>query len=169
MIKKAVLFFAVLIFAAPNVLAINVLLENQKFRQELSSMYEKQHAENAKNLMYYKGAPSYNGKKQDKASASSAKNVYEKKGVRFKVDEEHLKQAEAEKQQESSKQDKSEITRTPAETKKPAASQANSAGSSSKSAQQSPTTQPFQASSSKSNQTEKQNAALQERHNADAE
>ena len=91
-----------LIYCSTPVWAINVLQENATLRKELNSLSTQQQKENLKNIRYYNGRSSYCGIDRTQYSSSkysfSQKNIYTKKGVKFKIDkdkqEQRLKEAQ---------------------------------------------------------------------------
>ena len=70
--------------------------ENATLRRELNSLSAQQQKENLKNIRYYNGRSSYCGIDKTHHSSSkyssSQKNVYTKKGVKFKIDKEKQEQ-----------------------------------------------------------------------------
>ena len=96
MIKKFSLLFLFLIYCSTPVWAINVLQENATLRRELSSLSSQQQKENLKNIKYYSGRSSYCGIDKTHYSSSkyssSQKNIYTKKGIKFKIDKEKQEQ-----------------------------------------------------------------------------
>lgn len=78
--------------------AINVLQENVTLRRQLNSLSAGQKKENRKNILYYKGRSAYTGIDRTTPSSyspknsSDRKNIYEKKGIKFKIDLEKQEQ-----------------------------------------------------------------------------
>ena len=96
---------------------INVLQENATLKRELHSLSSKQQKENRKNILYYRGLSSYSGIDRTNSASfkyknsSSEKNIYEKKGIKFKLNTE--KQEEKLKEiQSQEKENKEKITPT---------------------------------------------------------
>lgn len=133
--KKLIFVFIFMLFAScAN--AMNVLQENKKYLLELNSTAAKQYAENPRWMMYYKGnanytgslssgscRATYNSKGQSAEMSAKKKALYEKKGVKFKVDEakkeEQLKKLQEKSQQEEkSKSSSSDKTYTQSAEKK---------------------------------------------------
>ncbi len=91
-----------MIYGATSACAINVLQENAALRLQLNNLSNKQQNENRRNILYYRGRSSYSGIVKTPYSSYSQhskfeqKNIYEKKGVKFKIDtqkqEEKLKE-----------------------------------------------------------------------------
>lgn len=90
-------------YCATQVCAINVLQENATLKKQLNQLSTKQQKENRKNILYYKERSSYSGIDRTNYSStnfsSQEKNIYEKKGVKFKINTEKqtqkLKEAQA--------------------------------------------------------------------------
>jgi len=86
--KKFILSVITLALFAPSSSAFNALNEHNKYRSELNSLADKQYSENQKYLLYYKGPANYTGAStRTSVSSGSKKDIYVKKGVKFKVDE----------------------------------------------------------------------------------
>lgn len=122
MIKKLSLIVFLIVYSTTQASAINVLQENAVLRKQLNIECYKQQKENKKNILYYKGRSSYSGidrttlgKSYPRTNISSEKNIYEKKGVKFKIDT--LKQEEKLKEIQSQEKDIKSIT--PVEVEKP--------------------------------------------------
>lgn len=120
MIKQIILIVFLIIYGANSACAINVLQENATLRTQLNSLSNKQQKENQKNILYYKGRSSYSGIDKrpyfssSKNSNFEQKNIYEKKGVKFKLDT----QKQEEKLKEIQEQEKTNTqTITPVENK----------------------------------------------------
>lgn len=111
MIKKLSLVVLIFCISALQSSALNVIQENATLRKQLNSLSSTQQKENRKNILYYKGRSSYIG--IDKSSYSSSfsyqdveqKNIYEKKGVKFKVNS----QKQEEKLKEIQEQEKTNV------------------------------------------------------------
>lgn len=120
MIKKLSLISFMIIYGASQACAINVLQENATLRGQLNNLSNKQQKENRKNILYYKGRSSYSGiyKGGYTSYPSNAnfeqKNIYEKKGVKFKIDT----QKQEEKLKEIQSQEKDVKSIAPVETEK---------------------------------------------------
>ena len=96
MIKKISLLSLFFIYCSTPVWAINVLQENATLRRELNNLSSQQQNENLKNIKYYSGLSSYSGIEKSHYSSNkysnSQKNIYTKKGVKFKIDKERQEQ-----------------------------------------------------------------------------
>lgn len=108
--KKFFLSIICVLLLSHHGLAFNVLQENEKYRRELNSLSGRQHAENIKHLHYYKGPVNYVGSYSSVSSGSSStkKDIYVKKGVKFKVDtekqEQRLKEAQSTQEKVTAKE-----------------------------------------------------------------
>ena len=121
MIKKIVLLFFVFCISALKSSALNVIQENVVLRKQLNAQSYKQQKENKKQILYYKGISSYSGIIRTIGGAystknvSNEKNIYEKKGVKFKIDT----KKQEEKLKEIQEQEKDIKSITPVEVEKP--------------------------------------------------
>ena len=101
-----------IIYGASQACAINVLQENATLRGQLNNLSNKQQEENRKNILYYKGRSSYIGiykgayTSYPSNSSFEQKNIYEKKGIKFKIDtqkqEEKLKEIKLQEKENKS-------------------------------------------------------------------
>lgn len=88
--NKAVSVVIVAIMLMSPGYAYNALEQNNIYRNQLNELARQQHAENQNHLLYYKGVrdvPIGQSRKTSALSVSATeKNIYAKKGVKFKVD-----------------------------------------------------------------------------------
>lgn len=93
--KTVSVVIVVIMFISPGY-AYNALEQNNIYRNQLNELARQQQAENQNHLLYYKGnsETSLPQSKQIRDSNASAKekNLYAKKGVQFKVDNENKTQ-----------------------------------------------------------------------------
>lgn len=110
--KKVVLSVITAVLIVPQAFAFNALKEHSLYRSELNSLAGKQHAENQKNMLYYKGPANYTVTQMRYSSSSTGssakKDIYVKKGVKFKVDEAKQEQRLKEAKEAESKEVKKE-------------------------------------------------------------
>lgn len=106
--KKIVtsIIFAALVTTPAS--AFNAQKQHELYRSELDTLAKKQHAENQRYMLYYKGSANYTGTQDGTPSvAANKKDIYAKKGVKFKVDEvkQEQKLKEVQAQEEKQKAD----------------------------------------------------------------
>lgn len=113
--KRFLMFSISLICLALPVEAYNALHEHSVHKSELHKMGTKQQIDNRQYIQYYKGKSDYRGTSSwaYSPSSSSNKNIYVKKGVKYKIDE--AKQAEKLKELQEDKQEEIKKVETVAE------------------------------------------------------
>ncbi len=123
--KKTAVITLMLVFVAgcaPCAFCMNVLMENQKLKNELQNTAANQSLENSKWIMYYKGKPNYAGASYgvspsavnyantSSSSSSTKKDIYTKKGVKFKLkNEDKIKILKEQKRKDEEKSEGKKI------------------------------------------------------------
>lgn len=112
--KKLVIILLATVIFAPCANAINVLMENQKFKQELDTTTSRQYVENKNHIKYYRGMPSYIGGRS--TSLADKKVTFKKKGVKFKLSEKEKAELKAKQEQEEKMQAQTQTEEVKTET-----------------------------------------------------